>query len=74
MILYMEVTRDKYELPIFISPSAREVAENAGTDINTVYSLCSRHKRGVYKRTRFVKVEIGDIEGGDDDLPPAQDQ
>lgn len=48
MKLYMKVTRDKYELPLAVADSKRELAEMLGTSINCVYSAYS-HGHKTYK-------------------------
>lgn len=62
MRLYMEVTRDKYEFPLHIEDSPRRLAEKCGVSENTVSSSCSHHRNGLYKRSRFVSVDIEEEE------------
>ena len=41
MRLYMWVSKDKYQLPLFVSEKVEEVARVSGRNINTVYSSIS---------------------------------
>lgn len=56
--VYMQVTTDKYELPLAIADTAQELAEICGTTSGSIYTSCSRRARGIYKKSRFVSVEI----------------
>lgn len=42
MKLYMWVSKDKYQLPLFVSEKVEEVARVSGRNINTVYSSISK--------------------------------
>lgn len=57
--VYMMVTMDKYELPILVAESVRELAERSGTSENVIRSQISKHKHGIIKRSKFICVEIG---------------
>lgn len=43
--LYMKVTLDKYELPLIICDSARELAAATGTSADVIYSCISHYKK-----------------------------
>ena len=61
MVVYMQVTKDDYELPVAVADSITELAEILGCKASRIY--CSMHhakKRG--HRTPYVKVEIGECE------------
>ena len=60
MKLYLEVTPDEYELPLVVTDSPSKFAKICGVCPNTVSSSCSLHQKGIYKRTRFVSVEVDD--------------
>ena len=45
MTLYIAVTPDCFELPLFVADTAEEMAAWAGVKVNTVKSNCSRNKR-----------------------------
>lgn len=38
MTLYMAVTADEYELPLFVTESAKDMAQWAGIQVNTLYT------------------------------------
>ena len=60
MKIYMEITRDKYELPLAVADSPARLAEMCGVTKNNVYSTISHVKSGRYQRGRYVKVEVDD--------------
>ena len=45
MALYLACTPDKYELPICVTESAKEMAEFLDVSVNTVYKMVSRKRR-----------------------------
>ena len=60
MKLYLLVTRDKYELPLYVADTAEELAQYCGVDRTTVLSMVSRSRRGRNHRSRYICVEIPD--------------
>lgn len=61
MILWMQVTKDKYELPLVVARSARELARMTGRKSATICAAIIRAKeRG--GRCQYVKVEVDDDE------------
>ena len=60
MTVWLEVTQDKYELPVLVALSAGELARRAGVHKSTVSSSASRYNKGMRKRARFLKVEVED--------------
>lgn len=50
--LYMQVTRDKYELPIHVAESVTELARMVHKTPNTISSMISKKIRG------WIKVEV----------------
>ena len=58
MKLYMRVTKDKFELPLIVAESGRELAEILGIRPNVVYSSISHKHKG------WVVVEVEDEEDG----------
>lgn len=44
MVLYMAVTCDKYELPLYVSDKRSEMAKFCGVTPENVSSMCSRNK------------------------------
>ncbi len=56
--VWMQVTRDKYELPVAVADTAVELARIVGTNSNNVRSAVAHVNRGDKKWSRFVRVEI----------------
>lgn len=56
MKLYLKVTRDKFELPVAVAESPKELAIMLGTTKNNVLSSISK------KRRTWVMVEVEDGE------------
>ena len=54
MVVWMEVSKDKYELPVVVADSAEELAKKCGAKISTVMSIASMHNTGRTKG-RFCK-------------------
>lgn len=54
MTLYMRVTSDKYELPIAVADSKKELAEMQGLTPSTVRSAYS------LKTKTYIEVEVED--------------
>lgn len=65
MVLYIAVTCDRYELPLYVTESAKEMADWMGIPKSQVHTFCSRNKnkppyqveRSVMIRLRRVEVE-----------------
>ena len=55
--LYMEVTPDKYELPLAVAESLAELAKMRMMTYNALH-----HTFGKSKLRRFVKVDVNDTE------------
>lgn len=61
MILWMKVTKDKYELPVAVADSATELAKILHTSPGTIYSSIYHGNKS------FVKVTVdGDYERRDE--------
>ena len=58
MKLYMMVTTDEYELPLYVTDSVKDLAKVSGCSVHTIHSWVSKYKRGKVKRSRFVKIEV----------------
>lgn len=57
MILYIKVTRDKYELPVAVADSKKELAHMVGRDESGIYRAFAEGRKSCY-----VKVEVEDDE------------
>lgn len=62
MNIYMAVTMDKYELPIAVATTAKELADMCNVTENAIYSSLSHVKSGITGRSRYVKCEVDMIE------------
>ena len=61
--LYVATTRDKYELPIAVADSTRELAEMLGLPVKTVRMYMSpSFQEDSNRHTGFYKVFVGDLE------------
>lgn len=56
-VVYMMVTRDKYELPLAIADTAAELARMLGRKERTIYSAMTQAKKKSWKSI-YVKVKI----------------
>ena len=58
--VYMEVTKDKFELPIVVADSAYELARLCGVNVSTImHSISTRSKR-VVKSSQYKRVWVND--------------
>ena len=61
--LYIATSRDKYELPIAVADSAKELAEMLGMEVRTVYMYLSpSFQKDPNRHSGFYKVYVGDLE------------
>ena len=68
MILYIAVTPDHLELPLYVADTAQEMAKWAGVTVQTVRSNCSRNKnkppfaesekRHIASNQRMRRIEV----------------
>lgn len=61
MKVYMQVSPDKYELPIVVAGSASELARIAGVAETTVLSAIAHYNKGE-RKAKYIRVEIEDDE------------
>lgn len=56
-VIWMAVTPDKYELPVAVADSAKELGMLLGKTANAIHSsMCNARKRG--NKSIYVKVVI----------------
>ena len=60
--LYLQVTNDKYELPLVVAESQEELALICGVSRNTIASSLRRQRSGECRRSQFRAVEIDGME------------
>ena len=58
MKLYLEITRDKYQLPLAVAESPTELARMCGTTPKTIWQGIYNAKRFGTKRPRYIVVEV----------------
>lgn len=58
MIVYMEITQDELQLPLFVCDHIYEMALKTGLNQNNILSQISKWKAGKRKHPRFISVEI----------------
>lgn len=61
--MYMVVTADEYELPVFVAYSTREMARILGTThgaVSKAVKLQSVRRSPPAKDCRIIRVEVGD--------------
>lgn len=56
--LYLYVTHDEYELPMFVADTATELAEWAGVNRATIYSKLFNVRNGITKKSRYREVWV----------------
>lgn len=58
--VYMQVTKDRFELPIVVADSAYELARLCGVNVSTImHSISTRSKR-VVKNSQYKRVWVND--------------
>jgi len=58
----MAVTTDRYELPLAIADTARELGKLMGVSANLIHSSISKNQSGKNRKMRFVKVDDSEVE------------
>lgn len=67
MFVYMAVTADKYELPLAIADSPKQLAKLVGTTPAKISSAIGKNINGKYLGLKYVKVWI-DYNEEDDEI------
>lgn len=62
--LWLQVTPDKYELPVAVADTAEQLAKVAGVQISTVVKCVRLVELGINKRSIYVRVPDPDCVGG----------
>lgn len=62
MKLYLGVTPDKYELPLFVADSLKELSKMSGFDYDSVRHLISKRSSGKNKGIKFTKITLEEEE------------
>lgn len=59
--VWLYISNDKYELPLYIADTATELGKFLGLSRTTIYFSYSKYLNNKAKTCRFRKVYIGDI-------------
>ena len=62
-VLYMEITKDKYELPVAVADSEAALARMVGVKKNCI-SQCIAHTKKRGGKCKYIKVVLEDEEDG----------
>lgn len=62
MKVWMEITRDKYQLPIAVASSRKELAQITGKNPCFISSHIGHFNRGRLKKQRYICVEVDEEE------------
>lgn len=64
MVIWMEVTKDRYELPVAVADSAKELAAIVGVKKQSICKSVMQARRNKVRQIRFVKVVVEENEEG----------
>lgn len=56
MTLWMEISQDRYELPLAVATSAKELARMVGSTPSIIYSELSQFRAGRLRSCRWVHI------------------
>ena len=62
MVLYMEITKDKFELPLAVADSVEELAKLRNVSRYTIYRSISDVNVGKKKKSKYLKIKIEEKE------------
>ena len=62
MKVYMKVTRDRLELPIYVADTISELARMTDSNEGVIRSSLSHMKSGRNKNSVYREIEIGELE------------
>ena len=57
--VYMLVTKDKYELPLVVADTIRELADKCGVEPITIRSFIS-HQKSKGRPSKYIRVDFDD--------------
>ena len=56
--LYVWISTDKYQLPLFVASSVREMAVVSGFTEGSIKSIISKGRKKKIKNPKFISVEV----------------
>lgn len=60
MFLWLMITTDKYELPLIVADSPRELAKFVGVSYQNIKTCIYLKNKGKIAYSKYVKVEVDD--------------
>lgn len=60
MFLWLMITTDKYELPLIVADSPKELAKLAGVSYQNIKTSIYLKNKGKIAYSKYVKVEVDD--------------
>lgn len=61
MVLWLEVSKDKYALPVAVYDSVKELSKAAGVTENSIRSYVSKYDNGKINKCRFRRVVVDEV-------------
>lgn len=61
--VYMQVSKDEYQLPLAIADSAVELARICGTNPNCIHSSICHAEKKKNHRISYIRVKVDEQEG-----------
>ena len=58
--LWLAVTADEYELPIFVEDTAEKLAKKCGLTTGAIFRSISRNSKNQRLKSKIIKVAIDD--------------
>lgn len=62
MKVYMEITKDEYQLPVAVADTVKDLAKKIGTRANSISSALCKQRKGVHIKSRYIEVELDEEE------------
>lgn len=56
--IWMLVSSDRYELPIYVADTPEELSKLCGATVSTIKTSVSKARHGRIRRCRYVKCEV----------------
>lgn len=57
-LLYIKVSNDELELPLYVADSAQEMAEHEGKTTNNIQSQISKYEHGRHAFSQYRRVLV----------------
>lgn len=62
MKIYVWVSKDKYQLPLYVATSIKEMANVSGYTEGSIHTIISKGRRKKIENPSFICVEVQDAE------------